>query len=440
MKSLSSKVSVCTVALIALLLAVAPRVIGAGIEQATIDRLIELIPPEAESQLEIRRNDISSGWFRSSASIELIFTPIGTDAIALVMDFDIDHGPLLQTQNGLGVGLAYANIKPGIRNDLFDIALAELSFPLPDIVADLLVRFDQSVQLDMNISEINYSGTQGEMNFDGLNASIHVDSDQSARFVVNMGELAVTENAANSNVVVAGLAITSITSQLNDMLANSSATLSIPSLSSTAPISFSISDIVVDYGLNGAPADPQSSEIYQTLSIANIEGSIPVRSLSWRSEIKQLKNELLRDYYRLLNELQTEFNADPEVYSEELLFLGQELLLIVLQNPLEINNLIAANAFDGDHTADLRIEWTGLETLASLSEVDTNAAIAAFDITLDISLDLESILRSPIAGLIDPYVQQGYLTISTGRVIIEASLQDSMLMVNGDQLPLDQFF
>ena len=287
MKSLSSKVLVCTVALIALLLAVAPRVIGAGIEQATIDRLIELIPPEAESQLEIRRNDISSGWFRSSASIELIFTPIGTDAIALVMDFDIDHGPLLQTQNGLGVGLAYANIKPGIRNDLFDIALAELSFPLPDIMADLLVRFDQSVQLDMNISEINYSGTQGEMNFDGLNASIHVDSDQSARFVVNMGELAVTENAANSNVVVAGLAITSITSQLNDMLANSSATLSIPSLSSTAPISFSISDIVVDYGLNGSPADPQSSEIYQTLSIANIEGSIPVRSLSWRSEIKQ---------------------------------------------------------------------------------------------------------------------------------------------------------
>ena len=294
MKSLSSKVLVCTVALIALLLAVAPRVIGAGIEQATIDRLMELIPPEAESQLEIRRNEINSGWFRSSASIELIFTPIGTDAIALVMDFDIDHGPLLQTQNGLGIGLAYANIKPSIRNDLFDIAIAELSFPLPDIMADLLVRFDQSVQLDMNVSEANYSGTQGEMNFNGLNASIHVDSDQSARFVLNMGELAVTENAANSNVVVAGLAITSITSQLNDMLANSSATLSIPSLSSTAPVSFSISDIVVDYGLNVSPADPQSSEIYQSLSIANIEGGLPVRSLSWRSEIKQLKNELLQ--------------------------------------------------------------------------------------------------------------------------------------------------
>jgi len=306
-------------------------------------------------------------------------------------------------------------------------------------MADLLVRFDQSVQLDMNVSEANYSGTQGEMNFNGLNASIHVDSDQSARFVLNMGELAVTENAANSNVVVAGLAITSITSQLNDMLANSSATLSIPSLSSTAPVSFSISDIVVDYGLNVSPADPQSSEIYQSLSIANIEGGLPVRSLSWRSEIKQLKNELLQDYYRLLNELQAEFNADPEVYSEELLFLGQELLLIVLQNPLEINNLIAANAFDGDHTADLRIEWSGLETLASLSEVDTNAAIAALDITLDISLDLKAILRSPLAGLIDPYVQQGYLTVSNGRVIIEASLQDSTLMVNGDQLPLDQF-
>ena len=59
---------------------------------------------------------------------------------------------------------------------------------------------------------------------------------------------------------------------------------------------------------------------------------------------------------------------------------------------------------------------------------------------LDISLDLESILRSPLAGVVKPYVQQGYLTIANGRILVEASLQDSVLRVNGDKLLLEEFF
>ena len=120
--------------------------------------------------------------------------------------------------------------------------------------------------------------------------------------------------------------------------------------------------------------------------------------------------------------------------------LGQELYLLVLQNPLEFNNKIEANSYDGDHTAELRARWTGLSALNTAAELDINAAIAALNMTLEVSLDLESILRSPLAGVVDPYVQQGYLTIANGRVLIEASLQDSVLRVNGDELPLDQFF
>jgi len=72
--------------------------------------------------------------------------------------------------------------------------------------------------------------------------------------------------------------------------------------------------------------------------------------------------------------------------------------------------------------------------------MDINTAIAALKIKLDLSLDLDAILRSPLAGLVDPYAREGYLTVSKGRVMIEASLQNSVLRVNGDELPLDQFF
>lgn len=440
MKSIAVKIPLVVAMLILLALTLMPKVIGAEIERAIIDNLLTLIPPKAESQFEIRRNEFSDGWFSSTTTIEFIYTPIGTDAIALTMDFDIDHGPLLQTEDGLSIGLAYAVIQPSIRNDLFDIAIADLPFPLPDITLKLLARFDQSMRVNMNVSALNFSEAARELNFSGLDANVDVASDQSVNFSIQMGELSATENAGNFNVLISGMTLTSSTTQINDILAESRATLAIPVVSSTLPLPFSVSDIGIDYGLQASNTEDNSSEIYQTVSVASIESEIPVSSFSWLTEVKQVNNELLRDYSMLLSELQNEINAGAETLSADFTELGQELYLLVLQNPLEFNNRIEANSYDGDHTVDLRVLWAGISALNTSTELDINEAIAALNMGLDISLDLESILRSPLAGVVKPYVQQGYLTIANGRILVEASLQDSVLRVNGDKLLLEEFF
>ncbi len=440
MKSLAVKISLVAVLLLALALTLMPKLIGANIEQATIDNLIALIPPEAQSQFEISRDEFNGGWFSSSTTIDLIYTPIGSEAIALTLDFEIDHGPLLQTDDGLRLGLAYALIEPSIRSDHFDIAIAEIPFPLPDITLNLLARFDQSLWLNLNVSELNINDPAGVFAFAGLDAHADIAADQSASFSLQMGELSATENADNSNILIWGMTLTSSTSRLNDILAESQASLSIPSVSSTWPLPFSVSDIGVDYGLNASATSDNFSEIYQTIRIASIESEVPVNSFSWFSEVKQVNNDLLRDYYRLLSELQNEINSDSETVTAEFSELGQELYLLVLQNPLEFNTKLDLRSYEGDHTAELRIKWAGLNTLSSATEMEVNAALAALDMTLEISLDLEAILRSPLAGVVDPYVQQGYLTIDNGRILVQASLRNSVLRVNGDELPLDQFF
>jgi hypothetical protein len=440
MQSRAVKVLLAVTVLILLALTLMPKVIGAGIERATIDSILTLIPPETEGQFEIRRNEFSDGWFSSSTTIEFIYKPIDTDAITLTMDFDIDHGPLLQTDDGLSIGLAYAVIQPSIRNDLFGIAIAELSFPLPDITLNLLARFDQSMWVNMNVSALNFSDAAGEFNFSGLDANVDLASDQSAYFSIQIGEVTATENAENSNFLISGMTVTSSTAQMNDILAESRATLTIPVVSSTLPLPFSVLDLGIDYGLQASSTKDNFSELYQTIHVANIESEIPVSSFSWLTEIKQVNNDLLHDYYRLLNELQNEINAGAETVPADFTELGQELYLLVIQNPLELNNQIEVNSYNGDHSAELRALWTGLSALNTAEELDINTAIAALNMTLDISLDLESILRSPLAGLIEPYVQQGYLTIANGRILIEADLQDSILRVNGDELPMDKFF
>jgi len=438
MKSLALKISLAAAVLGILGLALIPKIIGISIESVVIGNLSAIIPPEVQSQFEIRHDEFTKGWFNSSTTIEIIYTPTGADAIVLSMDFDIGHGPLLRTEDGLSAGLAYAAIQPSIRSDMSDIA--DLSFPLPDITLNLMARFNQSLSLDVIVGELRFSDITGEINFDGLDMNVDVAADQSAYFSAQMGELSATENAANSNVLITGMTLTSSTTQMNNILAKTRATLSVPSISSTLPLPFSISNIGIDYCLQASPGDENFSEIYQTIRLASIESEIPVSSFSWLSEIKQVNNGLLRDYYRLLSELQNQINADAVAVSANLTEMGQKLYLLALQNMLELHNRIEVNSYDGDHTADLKILWAGLNSLNTIAELDINAVIAALNITLDISLDLEAILSSPLARLVDPYMQEGYLTVSNGRVMMEASLQNSVLRVNGDELPLDQFF
>lgn len=440
MKSLTAKISLVVAVLAILVLALMPKFIGANIEQATIDNLIALIPPETEGQFEIHRGEFKSSWFSSSSNIEVIYTPISMDEITLSMDFDIDHGPLLLTKNGPSIGLAYATIEPSIRGELFDIATIDASFPFPDITLNLLTRFDQSLSINMNIDELNISEAAGELNFAGLSANVDIAADQSARLSAEMGELSFVENTDQSNVLITGLNLTSSTAQVNDILAESRATLSIPSISSSLPLPFSVSDLRIDYGLQASADDTKLSEIYQTIRVESIESEIPVQSFSWRSEIKQINNELLRDYYRLLSEAQSELNADNNAVSADFTELGEKLYLLAIQNPLEINNHIEANAYGGDHTADLRILWSGLSTLRQIKDLDMTEILAALDIKLNISFDLEAIQRSPLEKAVDLYTQQGYLTVDNGRVIVEANLQNSAFTINGVEFPLNRFF
>ena len=438
MKSLALKISLAAAVLGILGLALIPKIIGISIESVVIGNLSAIIPPEVQSQFEIRHDEFTKGWFNSSTTIEIIYTPTGADAIVLSMNFDIGHGPLLRTEDGLSAGLAYAAIQPSIRSDMSDIA--DLSFPLPDITLNLMARFNQSLSLDVIVGELRFSDITGKINFDGLDMNVDVAADQSAYFSAQMGELSATENAANSNVLITGMTLTSSTTQMNNILAKTRATLSVPSISSTLPLPFSISNIGIDYCLQASPGEENFSEIYQTIRLASIESEIPVSSFSWLSEIKQVNNGLLRDYYRLLSELQNQINADAVEVSANLTEMGQKLYLLALQNMLELHNRIEVNSYDGDHTVDLNILWAGLNSLNTIAELDINAVIAALNITLDISLDLEAILSSPLARLVDPYMQEGYLTVSNGRVMMEASLQNSVLRINGDELPLDQFF
>ncbi len=440
MQSKTQNVLIGSALVIVVIFSFAPKVIGIGIRDATITNLVNLIPPETRSQLDISENEFTSGWFSSSAVLDVSYAAFGAEVVSLQLEFEISHGPILFTPDGFTFGLAYAEIRPQFDNEAVSSALRELPFELPGVEIELLARFDRSLRIGWTVAPLNYSDNQALLAFEGLHGSLTANADQSAEFLLSIGRLQAQETSSNVGFTLAGIEIVSTTEQLTSALAPSNALMEIPSVSSDAPYPFLVTEISAHSRIQISAAGPEQVDIYQDLKIASIESEFPLASLSWSSEVNELHSDLFDRYYQLLADLQNQINANSGTVNTQINQLGQELLLTMIQNSLVFNNFIEANAFEGDHSVDLRIDWQGLPELDNVARLDINQALDALNISLEMSLDLAAVMRSPAAELVDNYVQEGYIVIDNGRILLSATLSDSELLVNGDSIPLDEFF
>ena len=432
--------------LLVIALGVTPKVVGVGIQEATISNLVDLIPPETRDQITITQRKFDSGWFSSTALVDVDYSPVGAMlgalSISTQIELHIQHGPILFTSNGLEFGIAYARIIPKFNSSELESVLSELPFDLPGINLGLLAGFDQSVRLVLEVSPINFSDSQGHLIFDGLSGSFIRHGDSSAEFSLSLGKFEAEANSSTIGFAMSGLELTSATSQLSNMLAPSSATLSIPRLASDSPYPFTIDGISAESRLQVSTAGAAQRDIYQHLEIASIESEFPLSAFAWTSEINEIQNDLFQRYYDLLSDLQAEISAGagPAVANAQMNQLGQEIMLLLLQNRLVFNNTIKASAYDGDHSIDLNISWNGLPDLDNIARLNINEAIDALTVRLDVSFDLAAIMRSPAAEMVDPYVQQQYIKLGNGRILLNGAIENGELMLNDELIPLDQLF
>lgn len=425
------RLSLAIVIITALILTISPKVIGVGIQSSAIDNILNLIPPEAEYEFEIQQQSLQSGWFESESSLELIYTPIGADTITLVFDLEIDHGPVLMTNKGPRLGLAYASITPHIRNEVFELAIADFPFELPPVSMDLMAGFDQSLLIGIEIAPVDYSGENGELNFGGVNGSFTSASDQSAEFIMTMDQLQANESSARFSFDMSGLEISTQTERVSDILAPSNARFSIPSFESSSPFPISVEDFSSNTSLSKAENDDLNFR--QSINIEKIASDLPVNSFNWELEFQQLDPQVIALYYDLLAQLQLELANNSNTTTPAVNQIGRELAVLAAQNPLTIKNYLHTDAYGGEHRAQLEVNWQGLPDLDNIARMDINEAIAALAFDIDITLDLQAVMSSPAAQLLDSYVQQGFLQLDNGRILVKASLKEGVLIINGEE-------
>jgi uncharacterized protein YdgA (DUF945 family) len=421
-----------------LAIAAAPKLIGLSLRDNTVDTLFSLIPPESRQQVAITETSFEDGWYSSSAEFQLDFTPFAlNETLSGSLAFEFSHGPVILTPEGMEFGLAYATITPRFASKEITKALTQVPFELPEVTFELFAGFDQSLLLELTIAPVIITEPEASVSFEGLTGTLLANPDMSAEIQMMMGGLRATESESGMGFELASMQLASSSEQINNLFAPSDLLLSIPSISSQSPLQFSVEGVEAQSRVRPGIDAQRQIDVYQRFNINNISSDIPIRSLSWTTEVNELQTALVSAYYDLIANFQQQMAAGSGAMPSEEDAL--ELALLLAQNGLVFNNQVAANIYDGDNQADIRIRWLGLPQLQSMEEIEISEVIAALEVEVNVSLDLEAIMRSPAAEMVDPYVQQGYVSIDNGRLLLDVSLANSELTINGEVTPLDQF-
>ena len=421
-----------------LAIAAAPKLIGLSLRDNTVDTLFSLIPPETRQQLAITETSFEDGWYSSSAEFRLDFSPFALDeTLSGSLAFEFSHGPVILTPEGMEFGLVHATITPRFASKEITKALTQVPFELPEVTFELLAGFDQSLLLELTIAPMAITEPEASLSFEGLTGTLLANPDMSAEIQMMMGGLRATESESGMGFELESMQLASSSEQMNNLLAPSDLLLSIPSISSQSPLQFSVEGVEAQSRVRPGMDAQRQIDVYQRFNVKSISSDIPIRSLSWITEINQLQTALVSAYYDLIANFQQQMAAGTgAIPSEED---ALELVLLMAQNGLVFNNQLAANIYDGDNQADIGVRWSGLPQLQSMEEIEIPEVIAALEIEVNVSLDLEAVMRSPAAEMVDPYVQQGYISIDNGRLLLDVSLANSKLSINGEVTPLDQF-
>ncbi len=428
-----------TIVLALLLFGLTPKLVGMNLRDTSVTSLFALIPPEYERQLEISETHFDAGWFGSTAQFDVKYSALGMQApLSMQLEFDFDHGPVLLTNHGLRLGWAHASITPSLNNPDATEAINQIPFELPELELNLITGFSQTLTVELLVAPTSLRDSDVAINFEGLTARLVAHRDQSAEIYIDMGRFSAGEGA--NEFSIDSLDLDSRTEQLSDLLAPSSAELTIPAVSATGVAAFLATDINALSRLTGTPGNAGQLNFYQKIDVAEVESDLPLESLSWASEINEISTEIIRSYYDLLASVQGDFagNSGSPVQAD-LDQLAQELLLVLVQNSLVFNNYIDASVYEGEHRLEVLLKWLGIPQTSSITELSLEQIIAAVELELHMILDLEAIARSPFAAMIDPYVQQGYITLDNGQVLLDLSLVDDQLIVNGEVTPLGNF-
>jgi hypothetical protein len=441
-KAQNSKFLVIATLTVLLILLLTPRLIGSTVESATVDSLLDMIPPEAGAVLQISPTEFQRGWFTSSAQIDVrydLLDELTGRPVSLLFDLDIKHGPLLFTSNGIRLGLAYADIVPVLTGlDLTEF-VQDIDYSEIDLDFFMYAGFSDSIEIGFDLGELNASEENTSIQLAGASGDLTLMADQSSVLNMDSGAIAISDLNNGFDLSISAIDFNSTREDISQAISPGIANFSIPLLSSTGPFPITVNEITADYLLEYSDAGQNEMNISQLFSIVDLEWEIPLDSIKWSSEVNEINRAIFDQYFELIEQMQNPNTNNSGAASAQISNLGSDFLVILAGENFEFNNLLEANAYGGNHSLDLQVSWQGIPGLTGNYSINFADVFNALTVDLIVDADDLALSQSPIGPMVAEYKNQGLLSSTNGRVILNGSLKDGQLIINDESFPIDQF-
>ena len=417
---------------------VLPRLIGSVIHGVISDQIFEQINSSTDGRIAIVDPRLETGWFRSTIqlNIEISNGRQLTEPYYLSLQGNISHGPILLTQPSLSFGLASVDLVADAGR--FESKFADISIDL--LTASFLIKFDQSLSLNLAVPGIDVLNLENNIAsvINELDVQLEIEEDLSTLAYIKADKVSFQNNQSDVELMFIDPSMSATTNIFGQTSSASRISAKIPLVDASDPLSFNIRNIDFEWRSDPSSMKPGLTDFSQDIQIKKIESELPLESVSWKSEIKGIKQEVMTSYIKMLKSIQYTTGTDPISKLSELTQVGNEIGLLLLQNEIKLKNILEIDLYQGIHKLEFNILWQGLPNIQNIDHFKFEDGLGALNVGIDLLLNQESMSISPFAELTELYISQGYLLSSPSGedLILKAELREGKAFINNENYPL----
>ncbi len=410
---------------------------------ATTPMLLGLVIDDSSTQARLREMtgqptltlDTRSGWFSSIGTVQIdgpVIAGAKYPQARIDADLEVTHGPLLWTDEGLRIGLAWVTVHP-ILQGLPDNTLTQALFK-PDSSSriHLLANFDGSAHGQLHNEAFSYVYGPQRFEFTDLRVDIDVARDQQAQLTASSAHIDIHNPLSIISLEHAGLELHTFGVERSPL--PGSLAIDIKQLQMNSEQRLTMRGISIDYVAREEPSTengPPSLYLQQQLQVESIESGTPLTALNIETELTGIDMEIIAAYMSAASGFAVATNANNP--SQE------DVFVTMMQSAFEQSSRAQFDAWGGTHSADLDLRWPGEPTLRSLDDLYIGLYLQKLQAQLNISADAAALATSPFAAMVRNYSAQGILPQNNGIIEITASLQGGSLNMNGQSIDLRPF-
>lgn len=414
-----------------LLLLASPALTGMQLADGSTQSRLQALTGQPGLQLRL-----DNGWFSSAGEIEVHAPVIGGveyPMVTLRATLDVQHGPLLLTPGGFGLGFVAATLHP------------ELGSGFNDSVITVVAGFDGALHglLENGPWALDGEGTRttladlrvaldiqrtGQMSLEARSSRVSISDPFMALEIVAPVIQLDSENLAQSPLP-----------GTLGIFADEFAMVS----QSTPAQNVSLQGLHLHFAASASPGldgRGPTLNLQQTLTIDAVQGAQPLTALTLDARLEGIDQQAVVDYLTMLRDTQPLLNVMPPAELQAYVAQqSQDFTLTLAQHPLtqttRVDFLLDGHPVHGE----LSLDWPGEPSALVMRRVSLARALRVVRLRLALSVNEAAFAGGPLAPAVATYVAQGLLLRDQNTIVLNAGLQDGSLTLNNQRFPLEPF-